>query len=123
MTALGGLLVPLVTPFARDGSVDLGAFERLAHEVLDDGADGLVALATTAEASSLDEPSLRTKVHSRTIDWPVGGSCTNNSSGVTFSVVASSSTSSVGWNAMGCRTPMTSSARLAPSERSRMLRA
>jgi 4-hydroxy-tetrahydrodipicolinate synthase len=55
MTALGGLLVPLVTPFAQDGSVDLAALERLAHEVLDDGADGLVALATTAEASSLDE--------------------------------------------------------------------
>jgi 4-hydroxy-tetrahydrodipicolinate synthase len=50
----GGLLVPLVTPFAADGAVDLGALERLAHEVLDDGAEGLVALATTAEASSLD---------------------------------------------------------------------
>jgi 4-hydroxy-tetrahydrodipicolinate synthase len=55
MTGLGGLLVPLVTPFAQDGSVDVTALERLAHEVLDDGADGLVALATTAEASSLDE--------------------------------------------------------------------
>lgn len=55
MTALGGLLVPLVTPFADDGSVDLDALERLAENVLDDGADGLVALATTAEASSLDE--------------------------------------------------------------------
>jgi 4-hydroxy-tetrahydrodipicolinate synthase len=55
MTDLGGLLVPLVTPFAHDGSVDLAALERLAQEVLDDGADGLVALATTAEASSLDE--------------------------------------------------------------------
>jgi 4-hydroxy-tetrahydrodipicolinate synthase len=55
MTALGGLLVPLVTPFAHDGSVDFDALERLAHEVLDDGADGLVALATTAEASSLDQ--------------------------------------------------------------------
>jgi 4-hydroxy-tetrahydrodipicolinate synthase len=55
MTGLGGLLVPLVTPFAQDGSVDLAALERLAHEVLDDGADGLVALATTAEASSLDQ--------------------------------------------------------------------
>jgi 4-hydroxy-tetrahydrodipicolinate synthase len=55
MTGLGGLLVPLVTPFAQDGSVDLAALERLAHEVLDDGANGLVALATTAEASSLDE--------------------------------------------------------------------
>jgi 4-hydroxy-tetrahydrodipicolinate synthase len=52
--SVGGLLVPLVTPFDAGGDVDLGALERLAHEVLDDGADGLVALATTAEASSLD---------------------------------------------------------------------
>jgi 4-hydroxy-tetrahydrodipicolinate synthase len=44
-----------VTPFDEDGAVDLGALERLADEVLADGADGLVALATTAEATSLDE--------------------------------------------------------------------
>jgi 4-hydroxy-tetrahydrodipicolinate synthase len=50
-----GLHVPLVTPFDEDGAVDLAALERLAGEVLADGADGLVALATTAEASSLDE--------------------------------------------------------------------
>jgi len=52
---LSGLHVPLVTPFDEDGAVDLAALERLAGEVLDAGADGLVALATTAEASSLDE--------------------------------------------------------------------
>lgn len=52
---VGGLHVPLVTPFDEDGAVDLAALERLAEEVLEDGADGLVALATTAEASSLDE--------------------------------------------------------------------
>jgi 4-hydroxy-tetrahydrodipicolinate synthase len=52
---LGGLHVPLVTPFDADGAVDLAALERLAEEVLGDGADGLVALATTAEASALDE--------------------------------------------------------------------
>jgi 4-hydroxy-tetrahydrodipicolinate synthase len=44
-----------VTPFDAAGAVDLGALERLAEDVLDAGADGLVALATTAEASSLDE--------------------------------------------------------------------
>jgi 4-hydroxy-tetrahydrodipicolinate synthase len=52
---LSGLHVPLVTPFDADGGVDLAALERLAEEVLGDGADGLVALATTAEASALDE--------------------------------------------------------------------
>ena len=52
---VSGLHVPLVTPFDENGAVDLAALERLAEEVLADGADGLVALATTAEASSLDE--------------------------------------------------------------------
>jgi len=52
---LSGLHVPLVTPFDEDGAVDLAALEGLAEDVLADGADGLVALATTAEASSLDE--------------------------------------------------------------------
>ena len=54
-TSVRGLHVPLVTPFDEAGAVDLGALERLAEEVLDAGADGLVALATTAEASSLDD--------------------------------------------------------------------
>ena len=50
----GGVFVPLVTPFARDGSVDLGALEALAAEVLAEGARGVVALATTGEPSALD---------------------------------------------------------------------
>lgn len=52
---LRGVLVPLVTPFDERGEVDLGALERLAGEVLDAGAAGLVALATTGEPSSLDD--------------------------------------------------------------------
>ncbi|WP_433789461.1 dihydrodipicolinate synthase family protein [Actinoplanes sp. CA-252034] len=50
---LHGILVPLITPFGLDREVDLGALERLAHEVLDDGASGLVALGTTGEPASL----------------------------------------------------------------------
>lgn len=48
-----GLYVPLITPFAADGSVARAALETLAHQVLDDGATGLVALGTTAEPGSL----------------------------------------------------------------------
>jgi 4-hydroxy-tetrahydrodipicolinate synthase len=48
-----GLLVPVITPFAADGSVELGALERLAGELLDAGASGLVALGTTGEPSAL----------------------------------------------------------------------
>jgi 4-hydroxy-tetrahydrodipicolinate synthase len=48
------ILVPLVTPFDAQGRVAVGALEALAHEVLRDGAAGLVALGTTAEAAALD---------------------------------------------------------------------
>jgi 4-hydroxy-tetrahydrodipicolinate synthase len=52
---LRGIHVPLITPFSGDGAaVDLEALERLAHRVADNGAAGLVALGTTAEAASLD---------------------------------------------------------------------
>src|SRR5438309_1513467 len=52
---LAGLYVPLVTPFDESGDVDLKAVARLARECLDAGARGIVALATTGEATSLDD--------------------------------------------------------------------
>ncbi|MCX5380752.1 dihydrodipicolinate synthase family protein [Streptomyces sp. NBC_00091] len=52
---LGGIHVPLVTPFTRGGDVAAEALEALAHEVLDAGAAGIAALGTTAEAATLEE--------------------------------------------------------------------
>ncbi|MET9963834.1 dihydrodipicolinate synthase family protein [Streptomyces sp. NPDC006326] len=52
--SLHGIHVPLVTPFTAAGAVDPGALEALAHQVLDEGADGIVALGTTGEAATLD---------------------------------------------------------------------
>ncbi|NMD54232.1 MULTISPECIES: 4-hydroxy-tetrahydrodipicolinate synthase [Tsukamurella] len=66
---LTGLHVPLVTPFAADGSVDLISLERLAHDTLADGADGLLALGTTGEPATLSAAE-RTAV----IDL-IGGVC------------------------------------------------
>jgi 4-hydroxy-tetrahydrodipicolinate synthase len=57
-----GLYPPLVTPFDADGSVDLGALERLAGELIDEGADGLVALGSTAEPFALSEAESRAVV-------------------------------------------------------------
>jgi 4-hydroxy-tetrahydrodipicolinate synthase len=55
-----GIYVPLITPFTPDGAaVDLDALEKLAVGVLDQGAVGLVALGTTAEAASLDADERR----------------------------------------------------------------
>jgi len=55
MTDLAGLYVPLITPFSENGDLDDVALEELAHRVLDDGATGLVALGTTAEAPALTD--------------------------------------------------------------------
>ena len=52
--ALRGVYVPLVTPFATDGSVALDAVEGLCVRYLDEGASGIVALGTTGESSALD---------------------------------------------------------------------
>jgi 4-hydroxy-tetrahydrodipicolinate synthase len=52
---LQGVFVPLVTPFDEVGRVDVACLERLAAESLDAGAAGIVALATTGEASALDD--------------------------------------------------------------------
>lgn len=52
---LEGVYVPLVTPFDERGHVDLACVERLAAECLDAGAAGIVALATTGEATSLTD--------------------------------------------------------------------
>ena len=46
---LRGVWVPLITPFAADGSVDVAAIERLCTEYLDAGVTGIVALGTTGE--------------------------------------------------------------------------
>jgi 4-hydroxy-tetrahydrodipicolinate synthase len=51
---LGGVHVPLITPFDTDGTLATTALRALAHELLDAGATGLVALGTTAEAATLD---------------------------------------------------------------------
>jgi 4-hydroxy-tetrahydrodipicolinate synthase len=51
---LRGVYVPLITPFDTDGSVAVGAVERLCHEYLEAGATGIVALGTTGESTALD---------------------------------------------------------------------
>ncbi|MBY8851076.1 dihydrodipicolinate synthase family protein [Saccharothrix longispora] len=59
---LSGVHVPLITPFDADGRVALDALRRLADDVLDEGAAGLVALGTTGEPGSLTEAERRAVV-------------------------------------------------------------
>jgi 4-hydroxy-tetrahydrodipicolinate synthase len=58
----GGVYVPIITPFAKDGSIDVEALERLAARILADGAAGLVPLGTTGEAPLLDDQERRVVV-------------------------------------------------------------
>jgi len=58
--SLRGIFVPLITPFDADGRVATGPLEALAHEVLDAGAAGIVALGTTAESATLDRDEKHT---------------------------------------------------------------
>lgn len=64
--------MPLVTPYTRDGSVDLDCLGRLTKEVLRDGAAGVVALATTGEPHMLDDVERSEVVNT------VAGVCTAN---------------------------------------------
>lgn len=50
---LDGLYVPLITPFDAAGEVALDALADLAHQVIEGGAAGLVALGTTGEPGAL----------------------------------------------------------------------
>src|SRR6516164_1922621 len=60
LSELSGVLVALVTPMTRDGRVDEPAVGRLVEHVVAGGVDGLLALGSTGETASLDEPSRRT---------------------------------------------------------------
>jgi 4-hydroxy-tetrahydrodipicolinate synthase len=57
---MDGLLVPLITPFAADGTIAVDALATLADDVLTQGAAGIVALGTTAETFALDTDEKRT---------------------------------------------------------------
>lgn len=59
---LRGVYIPLITPFAADGSVALDAVRSLCVEYLDAGAAGIVPLGTTGESSALTRDEQRSVV-------------------------------------------------------------
>jgi len=59
---LRGVYVPVITPFAEDGSVATDALQRLCGEYLDAGAAGIVALGTTGESTALDADEKHTVI-------------------------------------------------------------
>ena len=83
---LKGMGVALITPFKEDESVDYEALGRLVDYLLQNGADYLVGLGTTAETPTLTEEEKKkiielvvTKVRHRIpIVLGVGGNCTKS---------------------------------------------
>lgn len=53
--ALRGALTALVTPFTREGRLDLAALERLVRWQIEQGIHGLVPCGTTGEGATLDD--------------------------------------------------------------------
>ena len=51
----GEILTAIVTPFKRDGALDLQAFRLLAAHLVDNGSDGLVVTGTTGESPTLSD--------------------------------------------------------------------
>lgn len=54
-TTYTGVIPPVVTPLADDGSVDRGSLERLVQHLLDGGVDGLFALGSSGETVFLTD--------------------------------------------------------------------
>ena len=52
---LGEVLTAIVTPFGRDGAVDLERFRALARHLVENGSDGLVVTGTTGESPTLTD--------------------------------------------------------------------
>jgi 4-hydroxy-tetrahydrodipicolinate synthase len=52
---LGEILTATVTPFKRDGSLDLERFRELASDLVENGSDGLVVTGTTGESPTLSD--------------------------------------------------------------------
>src|SRR2546423_5986070 len=59
ISRLTGVLVALATPLTRDGQVDRAGVGRLIEHVIGGGVRGVLALGSTGETASLDEPARR----------------------------------------------------------------
>ena len=78
-----GLGTALVTPFTEDGRVDWGALERFVDFQIEGGANFLVALGSTGEASTLTEGEqvqvLKAVLKTAAGRVPIVAGCTHNS--------------------------------------------
>ncbi|MGG1312703.1 4-hydroxy-tetrahydrodipicolinate synthase [Cohnella laeviribosi] len=89
LSRLKGIFVPVVTPFDRNGQLDLASFEQYLQRVVNAGVNGLVINGTTGEAHSVKDDelqelmkSVRKIVGSREIPVVVGASSNDTATAV-----------------------------------------
>jgi 4-hydroxy-tetrahydrodipicolinate synthase len=70
MTAISGVWLPIITPFA-DGAVDLASYERLLEHYLGKGVRGVFPLGTTGESPTVDDEEMEAIVD-RTVSVVAG---------------------------------------------------
>ncbi|MFL5982962.1 MAG: 4-hydroxy-tetrahydrodipicolinate synthase [Gaiellaceae bacterium] len=72
---LGEVLTAIVTPFARDGSIDFERFRELAQHLVESGSDGIVVAGTTGESPNLSDDE-RIELFRVAVDALSGRGCT-----------------------------------------------
>jgi 4-hydroxy-tetrahydrodipicolinate synthase len=55
MARFGRVITAMVTPFGKDGSLDVGEAQRLARHLVDHGSEGLVVAGSTGEGATLHD--------------------------------------------------------------------
>ena len=70
---ISGTITALVTPFAKDGSVDYGALKALVEEQTASGIEGICSVGTSGESPTLSHEEHH-KVIDKTIEF-AGGKC------------------------------------------------
>jgi 4-hydroxy-tetrahydrodipicolinate synthase len=70
MSAISGVWLPIITPFA-DGAVDLASYERLLEHYLHKGVRGIFPLGTTGESPTIEDHEMETIVD-RTVSVVAG---------------------------------------------------
>jgi len=68
---LSGTITAMVTPFAKDGSVDYGKLQAIVEEQVAGGVEGICAVGTSGESPTLDHDEHH-KVIERTIAFAAG---------------------------------------------------
>ena len=77
---LGEVLTAIVTPFDKNGRLDLDRFRELAEFLVDNGSDGLVVAATTGESPTLTDDE-RFELFSAAVDAVGDGATVIGSTG------------------------------------------